>query len=216
MSMRRFLVVIKNIAGIPARLRSHISPFCVLQEAEVDKTAAISTGVRFYGSRIGKYSYFGKGCYIADTEIGNFTSISTDCYIGGASHPTDWVSTSPVFHNRENILKKNFARHDFQAFTKTTIGSDVWIGNRAMIRAGVTIGDGAVIGMGAVVTKDVGPYEIWAGVPARLIKKRFDEETIARLLRSRWWDYSDERLTQAAGSFNDVEKFLTENEQAGE
>ena len=199
--MRRLLVLLKNILSLPKRLVSHIALFCVLQEAVVDKTAAICSGVRFYRGKIGKYSYIGNNSFVSDTDIGNFTSISTDCYIGGTSHPTDWVSTSPVFHKWENIMKKNFARNEFEIFKRTTIGNDVWIGNRVMIKAGVKIGDGAVVGMGSIVTKDIGPYEIWAGNPARLIRKRFDDETIDALEKMKWWEWDDNKIEKYAEKF---------------
>lgn len=199
--MRRLLVLLKNLLSLPKRLASHIAIFCVLQEAVVDKTAAICSGVRFYRGKIGKYSYIGNNSFVSDTDIGNFTSISTDCYIGGTSHPTDWVSTSPVFHKWENIMKKNFARNEFEIFKRTTIGNDVWIGNRVMIKAGVKIGDGAVVGMGSIVTKDIGPYEIWAGNPARLIRKRFDDETIDALEKMKWWEWDDNKIEKYAEKF---------------
>lgn len=199
--MRRLLVLLKNILSLPKRLVSHIALFCVLQEAVVDKTAAICSGVRFYRGKIGKYSYIGNNSFVSDTDIGCFTSISTDCYIGGTSHPTDWVSTSPVFHKWENIMKKNFARHEFEIFKRTTIGNDVWIGNRVMIKAGVKIADGAVIGMGSIVTKDIGPYEIWAGNPARLIRKRFDDETIDAFEKMKWWEWDDNTIEKYAEKF---------------
>lgn len=199
--MRRLLVLIKNILSLPKRLTSHIALFCILQESVVDKTAAICTGVRFYRGKIGKYSYIGNNSFVSDTDIGNFTSISTDCYIGGTSHPTDWVSTSPVFHKWENIMKKNFARHEFEIFKRTTIGNDVWIGNRVMIKAGVKISDGAVVGMGSIVTKDIGPYEIWAGNPARLIRKRFDDETIDAFEKMKWWKWDDNTIEKYADKF---------------
>ena len=199
--MRRLLVLLKNILSLPKRLASHIALFCVLQEAVVDKTAAICSGVRFYRGKIGKYSYIGNNSFVSDTDIGCFTSISTDCYIGGTSHPTEWVSTSPVFHKWENIMKKNFARHEFEIFKRTTIGNDVWIGNRVMIKAGVKISDGAVVGMGSIVTKDIGPYEIWAGNPARLIRKRFDDETIDALEKMKWWEWDDNKIEKYADKF---------------
>lgn len=208
--MRRLLVLLKNILTLPKRIFSHISLFCILQEVTIDKTAAVCSGVRFYRGKIGKYSYIGNNSFVTDTVIGNFTSISTDCYIGGADHPINWVSTSPVFHKWENILKKNFAFHEFDIFKKTIIGNDVWIGNRVMIKAGVTIGNGAVIGMGSVVTKDIAPYEIWAGNPARFIRKRFSDDTIYTLQSLKWWNWTDEDISVRAQGVTDVEKFLSE------
>lgn len=208
--MRRFMVLIKNILALPKRLMNHISLLCILQEATVDKTAAICSGVRFYRGKIGRYSYIGSNSFVSDTDIGNFTSISADCYIGGTSHPIKWVSTSPVFHRWENIMKKNFAKHDFEFFKKTFIGNDVWIGNRVMIKAGITIADGAVIGMGSIVTKNIGPYEVWAGNPAKLIRKRFQDDIITKLQEIEWWNWEDEKLKEQSGLFSNIEQFINE------
>lgn len=208
--MRRLLVLLKNILALPKRIFSHISLFCILQEVTIDKTAAVCSGVRFYRGSIGKYSYIGNNSFVTDTVIGNFTSISTDCYIGGANHPLNWVSTSPVFHKWENILKKHFSFHEFDIFKKTIIGNDVWIGNRVMIKAGVTIENGAVIGMGSVVTKNIAPYEIWAGNPAKFIRKRFSDDTIGTLQRLKWWNWTDEDISIRAHGIMDAEKFLSE------
>lgn len=210
--MRRLLVLITNIFSLPMRLFNHISLFCLLQEVKVDKTAAICTGVKFYRGKIGKYSYIGNNSFVIDTDIGNFTSISTDCYIGGATHPIEWVSTSPVFHKWDNIMKKNFAYNDFSIFKKTYIGNDVWIGNRAIIKAGVTIGDGAIVGMGAVITKDVGAYEIWGGNPAKMIRKRFDEKTIMKLNNIKWWNWCDKTILEYANMFTSVKDLFNKIE----
>lgn len=206
--MRRLLVLLHNIIRLPGRFFSKVSILALLSDSEVDDTAAICAGARFYRSKLGRYSYVGRTTFITNTTIGNFCSIAGNCNIGGTGHPLNWVSTSSVFHKWENILKKNFARHEYDIFQQTTIGNDVWIATNAMIRAGVTIGDGAVIGMGAIVTKDVGPYEIWAGNPARLIRKRFDEETIRRLSETRWWDWPDEKISRYAPLTKDVGAFL--------
>ena len=206
--MRRMLVLIKNILSLPGRLFSRVALLAVLQEAQVDKTAAIGSGAKFYRSSIGRYSYVSRNCFVTDTGIGSFTSIAADCYIGGTPHTMEWVSTSPVFHKWGNILRRNFSRHEFEIFIRTTIGNDVWIGTGAMIRAGVTIADGAVIGMGSVLTKDVGPYEIWAGNPARFIRKRFDDETIERLQKSRWWEKEDSEIEKFAIYMTNPSSFL--------
>lgn len=210
--MRRLGVLLKNIFELPGRLFSHVALFCVLQDVRIDKTAAICSGVRFYRGKIGKYSYIGNNSFVTDTDIGNFTSISTDCYIGGTSHPVAWISTSPVFHKWDNIMKKNFARHEFEIFSRTSIGNDVWIGNRVMIKAGIKIADGAVVGMGSVVTKDIGPYEIWAGNPARMIRKRFPEEVISQLSDIAWWNWDDSKIELYADKMTDYKLFLSEKE----
>ena len=111
-------------------------------------------------------------------------------------------------------MKTNFSNVGFEEYEKTEIGNDVWIGSNCLIKAGVKIGNGAVIGMGSVVTHDVPPYEIWAGNPARLIRKRFDEDTINRLQNICWWDWDDERLRKYGDLFEDPVKLISavENE----
>ncbi len=210
--IRRTGILFKNIAGIPKRLFSKVSVFALLSDSRVDVTAAVCSGTRLYRSALGRYSYVGRNSFITNCSIGNFCSIAGNCNIGGTGHPLNWVSTSSVFHKWDNILKKNFARHEYDIFQQTVIGNDVWIATNAMLKAGITVADGAVIGMGAVVTKNVGPYEIWAGNPAKCIRKRFDDETVKKLLESRWWDLPDEQIEMLAPYMTDVEKFL---EKAG-
>ena len=181
---------------------------CVIN-SNIHKTAKINSGATIVDSTIGRYTYT---CYddeIVNCEIGQFCSISDDVIIGGAEHPIKWVSTSPVFQDvKHSGPRKKFSRHHFDGIAKTFIGNDVWIGKRAIIKAGVTIGDGAVIGAGAVVTKDVPPYAVVAGMPAKIIKYRFDEETIESLLSSKWWDLPDERLQEIAHLINKPSEFL--------
>lgn len=210
--IRRTGILFKNIAGIPKRLFSKVSVFALLSDSRVDVTAAVCSGTRLYRSALGRYSYVGRNSFITNCSIGNFCSIAGNCNIGGTGHPLNWVSTSSVFHKWDNILKKNFARHEYDIFQQTVIGNDVWIATNAMLKAGIAVADGAVIGMGAVVTKNVGPYEIWAGNPAKCIRKRFDDETVKKLLESRWWDLPDEQIEMLAPYMTDVEKFL---EKAG-
>lgn len=216
--MRRLRILLKNLLSIPYRLFfTKISVFAGIQESKVDKQAALCSGIRFYRSFIGKYSYVGKNTFVTNTHIGNFTSVSGDCYIGGTSHPLDWVSTSSVFHKWGNILHKNFARLEYDIFKETYIGNDVWIGEGCKIRSGVTIADGAVLGMGSVLTKDIGPYEIWAGNPAKFIRKRFDDDTIEKLMKIQWWNWRDEKIQHYSDSFQDPVSFIkaleTDHEQ---
>ena len=93
------------------------------------------------------------------------------------------------------------------------IENDVWLGLNVLVKAGVRIGTGAIIGMGSVVTKDIPAYEIWAGNPARKIRDRFDDETKQKLLESRWWEYDEKKLSELAVNFNNVSDFLQEMEK---
>jgi len=142
-------------------------------------------------STVHKTSYIGSG-----SQIGAFCSIASDVVIGGGHHPTEWVGTSQVFYEGGGQFKGRFAKLKRPPVKKTRILNDVWIGQRALIAQGVTIGNGAVIGMGSVVTKDVPDYAIVGGVPAKLIRYRFDENTIEELLNSAWWSLSDSQIME--------------------
>ncbi|PHM17957.1 MAG: hypothetical protein CJD30_04145 [Sulfuricurvum sp. PD_MW2] len=157
-----------------------------------------------------KYTYVQSHSVINNAHIGPFCSIAANVHIGLASHPIDGVSSSPVFYDASQPLPHFFTKSVSPADNtpKTTIHADVWIGQGAMIKAGITIGVGAVIGAGAVVTRDVESYSVVGGIPAREIKKRFDEETIERLLISRWWELEETKLEQLTPLFATPEAFL--------
>ena len=128
-------------------------------------------------------------------KIGRFCSIAQEViFFMGGNHRLDWVSTYPFNGFREIWPEatevNNFSRGDI------VIGNDVWIGYGASIFSGLTIGDGAVIGAHAVVTKDVPPYAIVAGNPARILRYRFDEQTIAKLLELKWWDWPEQKINE--------------------
>lgn len=131
--------------------------------------------------------------------IGDFCSIGSGAAFimaGNQGHRNDWASAFPFFYMPE---VPHFAG-SIDAFEKagdTVIGNDVWIGSEAIIMPGMKIGDGAVIGTRALVTRDVEPYAIVGGNPARVIRKRFDDDSIAKLLEMKWWDWDDARLGQA-------------------
>jgi acetyltransferase-like isoleucine patch superfamily enzyme len=157
---------------------------------------------------IGKHVYIANNTYIGFCEkIGNFTSISFGVKIGLINHPINYVSTSPVFYaKRRGWVSEN--KFDESGKGMVEIGNDVLISANVIILSGVIIGDGAVIGAGAVVTQNVEPYSIIGGVPAKLIKYRFNEETRNSLKQSRWWEKSDDELKEMVESFNDPELFL--------
>lgn len=180
-----------------------------LRNSIVSKDAAIGAGSMFVDSEIGRFSYCGYDCFIINTIIGSFCSISDNVSIGGGTHPLNWVSTSPAFYKGRDSISKRLAKLEYDMRdAKTTIGNDVWIGRGVYIKAGVNIGDGAVIGMGSIVTKNVEPYSIVAGNPAIEIKKRFDARTIEELCNTKWWDKNEDEISSLACWANDIRKFL--------
>lgn len=151
------------------------------------------------GYKIGDYTYGSPKVLHWDEdvtlEIGRFCSIADDVTIFlGGNHRVDWVTTYPFnvlpqyFSKGKDILGHPASKGDI------IIGNDVWIGNGASIMSGVSIGDGAVIGARAVVAKDVKPYEIVVGNPAKPIKMRFDDDTIEKLLELKWWNLSIDEI----------------------
>lgn len=165
------------------------------EKSKVDPKARINRFVKIVNSSVGRYSYVGPGSWIINTEIGSFCSIACDVHIGLAQHTLDFLSTSPIFTERYNGTGHSWTYKDYvKPMQKTRIGNDVWIGEGAKIMPGLTIGNGAVIGTGAIVTHDVEPYAIVAGIPARLIRYRFDKETIESLLKTPWWNFGEEIL----------------------
>ncbi len=144
-------------------------------------------------------------------RIGRFCSIGINFRNLGDRHPVDWVSTSPVFYRAarlSRVMKSPLPDlPDFEsAQDPVYVGNDVWIGDNVTIAGGVTVGDGAILAYGAIVTKDVPPYAVVGGTPAKLIKYRFEKELRDRLLASQWWNYPVEELAQLP--HNDPQSFI--------
>lgn len=130
---------------------------------------------------VGEHSYVSELCHLAQgTSIGKFCSIGNLCTLGAQPHPMNGLSTYP----RERI----WGNDKPWQFVRTSIGNDVWIGCNAVVLAGVTVGDGAVIGAGSVVTKDVPAYAVVVGNPARIMRYRFPPDTRSTLLKTKWWE----------------------------
>lgn len=196
-----------TIAYLWARALKKISG-AAITNSSIHKTSKVEAGSQIVDSTMGKYSYCGYNCEILHCDIGSFCSIANNVAIGGAKHPIEWVSMSPVFYSGRDSIRKKFAKFQRETSKRTIIGSDVWIGHGAHIKQGVTIGNGAIIGMGAVVTKDVVPYSIVAGNPAKFIRYRFDEIVIEELLKSEWWDMPDEKISQLAQYIQSPKEFI--------
>ncbi|GHX69653.1 CatB-related O-acetyltransferase [Vibrio cholerae] len=182
------------------------SRLSAIKSSDIHPSSKIESGSNVVNSSMGKHSFCGYNCEITQTSIGSFCSIANGVIIGGGMHPIDWVSTSPVFYQGRDSVAKKFSTHAREEVKQTTIGHDVWIGQNVLIKQGVTIGTGSVIGMGSVVIKDVEPYTIVAGNPARFIRYRFDKEVIEGLLASLWWDIEESKLEQLA---QDIKSPLT-------
>lgn len=150
---------------------------------------------------IGSYSYLTpRGVAVT---VGRYTSVADSAMLGTTQHPTDWLTTSLVGYTNVSFDHLPEAKHYDRIFRPVHLGNDVWIGARACVLDGVTVGDGAIVAAGAVVTKDVPPYAIVGGVPAKIIKYRFSSEVIKRLLRLKWWEY-DLMALKTPVAWNDV------------
>ena len=161
---------------------------------------------------IGKYTYIGNNCEFSNVKIGGFCSISSYVKVLIGTHPSKkWISTHPLFFSRNSYVGKGFCDDDRYPEIKTTpngysceIGNDVWIGANVCILQGIKIGNGAIIGANSLVTKDVSPYTIVGGVPAKVIRKRFSDEDIIFLERIEWWKWPNWRIKELAKYFDNI------------
>ncbi len=163
---------------------------------------AVHQNAELCGVNIGRFSYIARETVLNDVDVGRFCSIGPRCLIGSGDHPVDWVSTSPVFYSNIRQTGRSFAEDlpvnaSFTERRRIAIGNDVWIGAHVFVRDGVSIGNGAIVAAGAVVTKDVPAFAIVGGVPARSIRFRFPPELVEEMQSITWWNWPEELLREA-------------------
>jgi len=183
-----------------------------LEQAELGLYTEIGDNCSIRESTIGDYSYCMGYNKIDYASIGKFASIALGARINPVNHP----SYQRVAQHHFTYRSKKFGLadeddesvFDWRRSQRVVIGNDVWIGHNAIIMPNVTIGNGAIVGSGAVVTHDVAPYSVVVGVPAKSIKKRFNDDVIAKIEKSAWWDWPHEILRERLEDIKNIDVFL--------
>lgn len=197
-----------------------IHPTAELKSCRLGRYAAIGERVILREVTVGDFTYFERHAEAIYTAFGKFCSIAANSRINALEHPLERATTHKVSYRPNEYFRYLGVDTGFlerRRAKKVTIGNDVWIGHGAVVMPGVKIGDGAVVGANAVVTRDVAPYQVVAGVPARPLRPRFDATVAERLLRMAWWDWPVETLFEAIPDMQalSIEAFLDKWESAG-
>ena len=172
-----------------------IGDFSKVINSSLDDNVRIDRNNHIDSSIIGRFTYTGRNTVILHSNIGAFTSISWNVSIGGANHDYNRMTQHSFLYNSDNFLVPESESPAYDRFSNDiTIGHDVWIAAGVVITRGITIGHGAVIGANSVVTKDIPPYAIAAGIPAKILKYRFDDNIIDKLLKLEWWLWPQEKI----------------------
>lgn len=182
----------------------------IVGEFSFEAPIRIYKGCLSFRSHFGAYSYLSPNTEASHATIGRYTSVGEQVVLGPSQHNISTFTTSPFLN--QNVFNLPGMQSDPSSTdqARITIGNDVWIGTRACVMDGITVGDGAVIGYGSVVTKDVPPYAVVAGSPARIIRYRFDEQTISELLDFAWWrlDIAEAHRSQRLPDFAEPREAL--------
>ena len=168
--------------------KSVVSSGCEVMNSEMGFYSRVKSLSHLRGSKLGDYSIISNATYINDTDIGKYNSIGYGNYIGLWEHNLVVTTHSFYLYEGSGEFVKGYQSYEKDTI-RTTIGNDVWTGANAVILKGVTIGDGAVVGAGSVVTKDVPPYAIVVGNPSKILKYRFNKDDISYLLSIKWWNF---------------------------
>jgi len=175
-----------------------------------DGVVVLSSNVKIVNSCVGENTYVAFNSRLFNCDVGPYCSIGPDVLVGLGMHPAHtFVSTHPAFFSPRNTSTISYVTEQkFVETNRITIGNDVWIGARAIVMDGINIGDGAIVAAGAVVTKDVEPFSIVGGVPARKIRKRFSDEEITTCLDFCWWNQNEDWIKSKAYLFSNIQDFI--------
>ena len=177
--------------------------FKIIRNSILSKNTSIGYFCRIVNSNIGEFTYVSHRTTINNADIGKFCSIAENVKIGFGIHPKNFLSTNPIFYSLKSIFNNTFLKKNmFEDRSKTYIGNDVLIGANVFINDGITINNGVIVAAGSVVTKDLKPYGIYAGVPAKLIDQRFSDEIINEIEKINPWKYKSRLLMQNTQYFN--------------
>ncbi len=194
-----------------------LHPECEITDTEFGRFVEIGRASRIAHSTIGDYSYCDRMADIANAELGKFSNIASCVRIGATDHPMDKASLHH-FHYRSadyfDDADHDTAWFDHRRSRRARIGHDTWLGHGAQVRPQVTIGHGAVVAGGAIVTRDVAPYMIVAGIPAVPLRARYTAQVADRMMALAWWDWSHDRLRETLDDFRalSAEGFLEKYE----
>lgn len=194
-----------------------LHPNCEIHNSSFGRYVEIGRGTRLVNAQIDDYSYCDRYSDIANAKIGKFANIAAMTRIGATDHPLDTAACHHFLYRSEYYWDDAEADAEFfarRAARVTRIGHDTWIGHGAMVKPDVTLGHGAVVAAGAIVTKDVLPYTIVAGIPAKPIRARQPEQIAERLIALAWWDWDHSRLRSSLQDFRSLsaEAFLEKYE----
>jgi len=180
-----------------------VHPTARVKDSSLGAWCEVQERTKLTETVMGDYSYICGDGEVIYTDIGKFCSIASPVRINPGNHPLDRAALHHFTYRSDmfNLGEDDPDFFDWRRQSKVTIGNDVWIGHGVTVMPGVSIGDGAAIGSGAVVTRDVEPFTVVVGVPAKAVRKRFDDETIAGLQALRWWDWSPDMLRERMGDF---------------
>lgn len=185
-------------------LEPFVHPDCEITESTFGRYCEIGQGSRVQHTVMGDYSYCDRYCDIANAEIGKFANIASFVRLGASDHPLDRASLHHFMYRSAYYWPDeadDAAWFAARRARRVVIGHDTWIGHNAQVKPEVTVGHGAVVAAGAVVTKDVAPFMIVAGVPAKPMRERLPGPVAERMMALAWWDWEHERLRAALADF---------------